>query len=74
MMCYKYDAILKVNREKYKDWVLWDIEKTYSAMVHSEDTTLWEYEHGAGCEGASSLCHGWSAMPLYYFHTLTEED
>ncbi len=73
MMCYKYDAVLKVDREKYKDWVLWDIEKTYSAMVHSGDTTLWEYEHGAGCIGASSLCHGWSAMPLYYMHILGEE-
>ena len=74
MMCYKYDAVMKVHREKYKDWVPGDLEKTNSAMVDSEDTTLWEYEHGAGCEGASSLCHGWSAMPLYYFHTLTEED
>lgn len=73
MMCYKYDAALKMNRERYKDWVLWDIEKTYSAMVHSEDTTLWEYERGAGIANAASLCHGWSAMPLYYMHILGDK-
>ena len=72
MMCYKYDAVLKADYEKYKGYVIWDIQKTYSAMIHSGDSTLWEYEHGPGWIGASSLCHGWSAMPLYYMHTLSE--
>jgi hypothetical protein len=40
-------------------------------MVESGSTTVWETEIGASdFHGAGSLCHGWSAMPIYYYHKL----
>ena len=36
-------------------------------------TTFWETIDGEKAfENAGSLCHGWSAMPIYYYHTLKE--
>ena len=34
-------------------------------------TSVWETEKGeADFNRAGSLCHGWSAMPVYYYHVL----
>lgn len=71
MMCFKYDALLTVNREKYKAFILADIEKTYRKMLDAGATSFWETEQGeADFDNAGSLCHGWSAMPIYYFDIL----
>ena len=72
MQCFKYDALLKVNREKYASYVLKDIEKNYEAMLAFGGTTVWETAKGeSDFEQAGSLCHGWSAMPIYYYHILS---
>ena len=35
-------------------------------MLDAGATTFWETELGAtDFDGAGSLCHGWSAVPLY---------
>ena len=35
-------------------------------MLRNGATTFWETEKGeADFDGAGSLCHGWSAIPLY---------
>lgn len=71
MLCFKYDAWLKVDRERYAPVILEDIQRIYKPMVEYGGTTVWETEAGASDFGdAGSLCHGWSAMPIYYYHTL----
>ena len=71
MVCFKYDALLKVDRETYASFVLEDIEKIYTPMIDFGSTTVWETELGqADFSNAGSLCHGWSALPIYYYHIL----
>lgn len=37
-------------------------------------TTAWEtIEGGEAFENAGSLCHGWSAVPIYYYHKLLKK-
>ena len=60
-----------MSEEKYKDIILSEIDKTYLKMLKEGATTFWETEVGAADFGnAGSLCHGWSALPVYYYHTL----
>ena len=71
MSCFKYDALLMVDKEKYKDYILCDIDTRCKMMLDEGATTFWETELGADdFEGAGSLCHGWSAMPIYYYNIL----
>lgn len=73
MMCFKYDALLKTNNEKYQSYILEDIESKYQRMLDAGATSFWETELGeADFDNAGSLCHGWSAMPIYYFNVLTK--
>ena len=40
-------------------------------MLDAGATTFWETEKGAtDFDGAGSLCHGWSALPIYYLNVL----
>lgn len=69
MKCFKYDALLK-NRIKYEGTVLEEIRSTYLKMAESTNT-VWETALGEkDFDGAGSLCHGWSAIPIYYYHKL----
>lgn len=71
MMCFKYEALLKVDKQKYCSYILEDIEKKYKVMLDAGATSFWETEQGESAfQKAGSLCHGWSAMPIYYFHVL----
>ncbi len=71
MNCFRYDALLAVDREKYKNIILNEIDSTYLKMLKEGATTFWETEAGERDFGrAGSLCHGWSALPVYYYHTL----
>lgn len=71
MKVFKYDAMIKQNKEKYKDAILDEIRKTYKVMLDSDSTTVWEtLEGGAAFENAGSLCHGWSSVPVYYYDLL----
>ena len=69
MLCFKYDALLKVNAEKYKDYILCNIRQKYKKMLDAGATTFWETEV-ANTSPAGSLCHGWSALPVYYYEIL----
>lgn len=74
MLCFKYDAWLKTDYTRYTSLILQDIERLYSPMIDSGGTTVWETEKGASdFDGAGSLCHGWSALPIYYYHTLLQQ-
>ena len=69
LKCFVYDALLKTDKEKYKSFVLNDIRKTYKPMIKTG--TVWETVIGKeDFDGAGSLCHGWSSMPIYYFNIL----
>lgn len=71
MRCFKYDALLKVDRDAYQAYILSDIDARYKRMLDAGATSFWETELGeADFGGAGSLCHGWSAMPVYYYHLL----
>ena len=71
MRTFLYDALLSVNREKYSAFVLSDIERVYTPMLKTGNNTVWETEAGESDFGnAGSLCHGWSAIPIYYYNIL----
>lgn len=71
MSCFVYDALLKTDTEKYRNFVLDDIDRRYGIMLDTGTTTFWETLGGWHTfENAGSLCHGWSAMPIYYYHKL----
>ena len=73
--CFKYDALLKQDKEKYSTYILDDIICRYSKMLDAGATSFWETEMGeADFCGAGSLCHGWSAMPVYYFSILLSDN
>lgn len=75
MKCFMYDALLKTDRKEYGAAILADIENTYRPMAESGSDTVWETESGeSDFDGAGSLCHGWSAMPIYYYHILLSGD
>lgn len=73
MRGFVYDALLTFGDE-YKDCVIEDIKTRYKSMLDQGATTFWETESGlsAFC-GAGSLCHGWSALPVYYLSKLVKE-
>ena len=51
-----------------KDYILNDIEKTYSFMLNDGATTFYETIKGdKDFSNAGSLCHGWSAIPILYY-------
>ena len=71
MNIWKYEALLLTNEEKYKDYILNEIRTNYKKMLDAGSTTVWETIDGsAAFRNAGSLCHGWSAVPVYIFHRL----
>ena len=67
----KYDALLKADAEKYSRVVLNEIKSDYMPMLKAGATSVWETVDGAiAFSNAGSLCHGWSAAPVYYYHRL----
>ena len=70
MRAFVYDALLACG-DGYKAYVLGDIRARWGKMLQAGATTFWETEAGAAdFGGAGSLCHGWSAVPVYYLHSL----
>lgn len=64
---YKYDALLREG-DTYRNFVKDEIEKRWGNMLFSGATTFWETDEGhADFSNAGSLCHGWSAVPIYLF-------
>ncbi len=71
MACFRYDALLSADAEKYAPQILAEIDRDCSYMLSHEATTFWETIKGeADFGGAGSLCHGWSAMAAYYYRIL----
>lgn len=70
MNTFYYDALLSVSH-KYSTFVIEDIRMKYGKMLAQGATTFWETEKGwEDFDGAGSLCHGWSSIPVYYLSKL----
>lgn len=64
---YLYDALLPLGK-KYEDYVISVLDRDYKSMLDAGATSFWETIEGAGSfDSAGSLCHGWSALPIYYY-------
>lgn len=71
MKAIKYDALIKVSKTEYKSYIINDIDKCFGYMLDNGATTFWEtMKGGADFNGTGSLCHGWSALPIYYYNLL----
>ena len=65
---FQYQAFL-TEPETYEKFVLEDIARVWGKMITGGATSFWETESGAAdFEGAGSLCHGWSAVPVLVYH------
>lgn len=64
---YKYDALL-ADPARYGAHVRREVERIWGGMLTAGATTFWETEEGADAfHYAGSLCHGWSAIPVYLY-------
>lgn len=68
---FEYDALLLADADKYKYVIINKIRENYKYMLDMGATSAWETILGAkDFDNAGSLCHGWSAIPIYYYHKL----
>ncbi len=64
---YKYDALLQ-GGEQYAESVFRKIAEDWGKMLYKDSSSFWETILGAKDFGyAGSLCHGWSAIPMYLY-------
>lgn len=71
MKTFVYDACLQADEAKHRAFVLSSLRADYGRMLSAGATATWETIDGAEAfDGAGSLCHGWSAIPVYYYHRL----
>ncbi len=65
---FQFDALMK-RPETYSRWVFDHVAKVWGYMLERGATTFWETIKGAeDFSDAGSLCHGWSAVPLYLYY------
>jgi hypothetical protein len=68
---FRFDALLEADETRFAPIILDEIRREYGKMLDCGATTFWETSLGeADFDNAGSLCHGWSALPAYYFHRL----
>ena len=70
MKIFKYECMLITDEPRWKEWVLSEIRREYSKMIENGNT-VWETDKGSvDFDNAGSLCHGWSSVPIYFYHKL----
>lgn len=70
MLFFKYTALM-IGGEEYKEYILKDIDDKYGYMLSCGATSFWEtIKGGEDFDEAGSLCHGWSALPVYFYSLL----
>lgn len=73
MKTFLYDAMIQTDRKAFAPVVLDRIRRDYGKMLDAGTTTVWETADGASAfNNAGSLCHGWSAIPIYYYQLLLQ--
>ena len=69
---FKYDALMKDSSNR--GFVMNDIAEKWGYMLMHGATTFWETIEGETSFGsAGSLCHGWSAIPIYVYFKFNEK-
>ena len=69
---FRFDALLREDRAQYAPVILDELDRDYLYMLRNGATTFWETIKGAeDFSDAGSLCHGWSALPIYYYEILS---
>lgn len=64
---YKIDALMQ-EPERYFNTVYEEILSVWGSMLFKGCSSFWETIDGADAfDKAGSLCHGWSAAPIYFF-------
>lgn len=64
---YLYDVLLQMGGT-YRAYVRKAVEEVWGKMLYAGATTFWETDLGhADFHNAGSLCHGWSAVPIYLY-------
>lgn len=67
-MSYMLRAMMSINSQT-RQYASHIISEYFGPMILSGTTSMWETQMGAGdFSGAGSLCHGWSSLPVYYYH------
>ncbi len=65
---FKYETLMK-NPKKYARFVFNKIAEEWGHMLYNNATAFWETIDGASAfDNGGSLCHGWSAVPIYFYH------
>lgn len=65
---FQYQALMKKPAD-YGRWVMEDIARVWGEMLFAGATSFWETAMGADdFDHAGSLCHGWSAIPIYFYY------
>lgn len=73
MNIYVFEGLLRNGG--HKRYVLGRIEQLWGTMLNRGADTFWETSDGAKAfDKAGSLCHGWSAVPLYIFRKYYYDD
>lgn len=68
-----YDALMSIDADGYGEYIRGDIKKNYKPMLDAGSDTVWETKIGeSDFKNAGSLCHGWSAVPIYVYHRLSK--
>ncbi len=70
-MLYMLLAMMRLTPQT-REYAATALARNYDPMVLSGSDTLWETKSGAAdFDGAGSLCHAWSSLPVYYHHACT---
>ncbi len=67
---FRYEALLKHSKENAA-YVFADIAERWGDMLFAGATSFWEdfdCERDPRFIGAGSLCHGWAALPIYFYY------
>ncbi|MDD3925082.1 MAG: family 78 glycoside hydrolase catalytic domain [bacterium] len=68
-MIYKVFAFRNLG-EAARSVIAREVAEIWGKMLDAGATTFWETVDGAAAfDGAGSLCHGWSALPVYYYQS-----
>ena len=64
---FRYEALLKTS-DKWLSAIMDEIARRWGKMLFAGCKTFWETDLGEeDFNGAGSLCHGWAAIPIYFY-------
>jgi hypothetical protein len=71
MQLFKYRALLQTDKAAYAEAILSEVDRNYFHMLCNGATSFWETMKGeSDFDRAGSLCHGWSALPVFVYQLL----